>query len=124
MPVPELVIAGLALTAVGTGTQVYSSLRSASIQKDMLAEEQRQEEIRKRAMMADARRKQLETLRQSQQASAVALAGATNQGANLGSGLAGGLGQISGQTASNYSGIAQSAGFGSAIFNSNASLAG
>ncbi len=120
----SLVIGGLALSAIGTGVQVTSSFQQAEVQKDILEEQRKQEQVRKNAMVADSRRREMEVLRQSQKMRAVSLATANNQGAALGSGLAGAYGQASGQTGVNYGGIRDAAAFGNAIFDSNMNISG
>lgn len=60
------------------------------------------------AMLLSSRRQQMDILRNNQRARALALNSATNQGAQYGTGLQGGIGQISGQTENNLLSNSQS----------------
>jgi len=124
---PTGLIIGLAVAGIGlSGASAYQQSKAAEkqseAQQQMIAEQQKQEAIRQRAMELDAQRKQTENLRQVQRARALAVSTATNQGANLGSGLQGGLAQVSGQGNWNALGIQQGLGFGQEMFASNAAL--
>ena len=93
---PFIAAAGLGMTAYGTVQQVSAAKRQASFQREIMVQEQRAEAVRMRAMELDARRRQLEVIRNQQRARAMALSTATAQGAGLGSGLFGGYGQMFG----------------------------
>lgn len=115
-------VAGLGLSAAGAYTSAQSAKKQNEAQQQMIAEQQQQEAIRKQAMELDAQRKQTENIRQVQRQRALGLATATNQGAQYGSGLQGGFGQILGQGNWNALGIQQNLGFGEQTFDSNARL--
>jgi hypothetical protein len=68
-------------------------------------------------MTLQSNRSSLEVLRRTQQARASATAAATNQGAQFGSGLQGGLAQESDQGANNQLGLAQNLAIGRNVFN-------
>jgi len=84
--------------------------------------EQQVEAQRMNAMEVDARRKQREAIRNQQRAQSMALAAATNQGAQFGSGLQGGYGQIAGETGTSQLGIQQALQTGRNIFGINSQL--
>lgn len=91
------IAAGLGLAAAGTAVSVQSAHQQAAFQQQEIQGEQQAEAQRRQAMELEANRKQTEMVRQQQRARSLALSSATNQGANFGSGLQGGYGQISGQ---------------------------
>lgn len=111
-----MLIASLALGAIGTGVQVVGAQKQVEAQK-------KAERERKRAMELDARRKNLEILRNQQKARALALTAANAQGASFGSTLEGAYGQISGQTNTNAAGVFQNLEIGRNIFDANMDLA-
>lgn len=71
---------------------------------------------RKAAMEIDARRRQLEVVRNNQRARAMSETTATNQGAQFGSGLQGAYGGIAGQSDTNLLGVNQNLEIGRNIF--------
>ena len=116
------IAASVAATAVGTGMQMMGAHDAANAQKDIIAGERAAEAQRQKAMELDARRRQLEIVRQSQRARAMALSSANAQGAAFGSGLQGGYGQISGQSGTNLLGVQQNLEIGRNIFGINAGI--
>lgn len=93
---------------VGAGISLYSGLQEAKIagqeagvQKQILGQDIYINKQRQQQAANEARRGQLQDIRSSQMASSMALSAATNQGAQRGSGLQGGLAQIAGQTNTN-----------------------
>lgn len=98
----------------------YGATQSGVINKDIYALQTQVEDKRRLAMETDARRRQLEVVRNQQRARSVAVTNATAQGASKGSGLQGGYGQIAGQSGVNMLGIQQSLGIGRSIFDLNA----
>lgn len=117
-----LVLAGTALSALGTATSTYSAVKQAEATKQQIGIQQQIEAQRKQQMELQAHRQQLETVRQMQRARSQALTSATNQGAIFGSGLQGGYGQIGGATATNQLGISQNLEIGRNIFGLNQQL--
>jgi hypothetical protein len=113
---------GLAASAAGTAMSMEASSKAASVSQDMAQQEQGIEAQRKQAMELDARRKQLEIVRQAQRTRAMALSSATNQGAQFGSGLQGGYGQISGEAGTNMLGVQQNLQIGENIFGYNSQI--
>lgn len=100
------------------------STSARNINNQITAFETQVEGQRKQAMELDARRKQLEVIRNQQRYRAVALTNATAQGARQGSGLQGGYGQISGQSGFNLLGIQQNLQIGQNIFGLNSQITG
>lgn len=102
----------LGMGVVGLGMSIFGSLSSASVsgQESKVSQDEAQQEIginnaKQQAMEINGRRTQLQNLRNNQLARAQATNAATNQGAQFGSGLAGGLGQIQANTAFNMQGV-------------------
>lgn len=112
-------VASLAATAYGMSEQRRAASSAADAQANIAAQERYQESVRRQAMELEARRRKIELFRNMQQARAQSLAAATNQGAGLGSGLAGAYGQMSGDYNTNALSIDQNLAQGNQIFNSN-----
>lgn len=109
-------LAGAGLQAFGTMQQVGAAKQEAGISRNIAGLEQQQNAQRAQAMELTARRSQMEVLRSNQMARSMAVNNATNQGAQFGSGLQGGLGQISGASGTNLLGINQNLGIGRSLF--------
>ena len=113
-----------AVTAIaGIGASVYGAQQSASASRNaaaatqqQVAAQQKQEDLRKRQMELEARRRSLEITRQQQRARSLALTNATSQGGQLGSGLQGGYGQISGQANTQQLALGQNLSIGQQMF--------
>lgn len=112
---------GLGLQAAGILGGASNAKRAAEIQNQIGGLEQNLNGQRKMAMELSAKRQSMEIYRTAQRARALALNNATNQGAAYGnsSGLAGGYGQISGQTTTNLNGVNQNLMIGRDIFGIN-----
>lgn len=117
----------LAIGAVGLGMSIFGGMGQASksaeaaqISKDEAQQEQGINAAKQQQMEIEARRTQLENVRNSQRARAMATNAAVSQGAAQGSGLQGGLGQIQDQNMFNQQGVNQALGIGRQIgtFNS------
>lgn len=113
---------GLGLSAFGAVSQRSAAKEQSAIQQQMIRQEQEQEENRKKAMELDARRRQMEIIRQSQRVRAMGLTAANAQGAAFGSGLQGGYGQASGQTGVNLLGVQQNLQLGETSFDINSQI--
>jgi len=113
---------GLALQALGGVTSMGGAKASNQAQIQQIKLQQQVEAQRQHAMELDAHRKQLETVRNMQRARSLALSTATNQGAQFGSGLQGGYGQISGESGTNMLGINQGLEIGENVFGLNAQI--
>ena len=126
-------VAGVGLSAYGAiaGSQAASKAASAqsaayaqqsAAQQEITKKELEAEAVRKKAAELDARRRQLEIIRQGQRARAMSLTSATNQNAGLGSGLQGGYGQIAGQSGTQLLGVSQGLDLGNQLFGINADI--
>lgn len=115
-------VAGLGISAAGAYNSYKGAKGQSAAQKQMIDIELRQEKVRQQAMELSAKRQSMEILRNSQRARSVALSTANAQGAQFGSGLSGGYGQIAGQTGVNLLGISQNLGFGQQMFDLNSQL--
>ena len=112
-----------ALSAASIGLQIFgASKASAAAQQANAAEqqivglEQQENAQRHQQMELDASRKSMQDLRNAQRARAIGLSNATSQGAQFGSGLQGGYGQISGESGTNLLGISQNRQIGENVF--------
>jgi hypothetical protein len=101
---------------------VTAAAGSRTINQGIVGEQREIEATKRQAMEVDARRQQLEIIRNQQRGRALGLTTATSQGAGKGSGLQGGYGQISGQTGVNLLGVQQNLQAGRDIFDSNSSI--
>lgn len=116
----------LAIAAVGVGMQIFGGIgqagdakKAAQLSKDEATQEQGINDQKQQAMELSARRQQMEIVRNQQRTRAMAIQSATNQGAQLGSGLQGGLAQIDDQSNFNLVGINSSLQTGRNIANYN-----
>lgn len=120
----------LGISAIGLGLKIGGSLFGSS-DASKFAEQYNQQEQQKfkleqqvqdqhaQAMELSSRRQQLETFRNTQRARAMGLNAAVNQGAQYGSGLAGGQASIQNQGLFNSQGIALNTMIGENIFGLN-----
>lgn len=100
----------------------FAATASQSLNKSVMTEELEVQKQQQQAMELDARRQQLEVIRNQQRGRSLALTTAVAQGGSGGtrsSGLAGGYGQISGQSGVNLLGIQQNLDIGRNIFGQN-----
>lgn len=110
---------GLGMTLFGGSQQVSAAKQTAEAQRQIAADEIKQDSVRRKAMELAASRQQMEVFRNAQRARALALNNATSQGAQFGSGLQGGYGQVGGQANWQSSGIQRNLGFGEQMFDIN-----
>ena len=108
---------GLGLAAAGTVTQMVASGEQAAASR-------RQETLRRRQMDLESTRQRRGVIRQALRARSQALIAGTEPGASLGSGMAGGLGQVSSQAAGNLQGINQAQEIGIGMFQTNQQITG
>src|ERR1044071_3500172 len=104
----------LSLQAIGLGMQIFGGMsqsqhakEASEISKDEAMQEQGINSLKQRQMELEAKRTQLENIRNNQRARAMATEAAVNQGAQFGTGLLGGLAQINDQTDFNMLGVNQ-----------------
>lgn len=111
-----LAAGGLAASLFGTAGASSASSQYYQTQQNIAGLEGKVNDQRKAAMEVDARRRQLEVVRNNQRARSMAQTTATNQGAQFGSGLQGAYGGISGQSETNLTGVNQNLEIGRNIF--------
>lgn len=109
-------VAGMAVSAYGAFSAASDANKASQASQQISGLESQVNDQRKQAMELSARRQSMEVLRNNQRARSMALNSATNQGAQQGSGLQGGYGQISGQSGVNLLGINQNLEIGRNIF--------
>jgi hypothetical protein len=116
----------LAIGAIGLGMQIFGAFGQANNSREITQaseDESRQEQginnAKNRQMHIEARRMQLENVRNNQRARALATNSAVSQGAQNGSGLAGGLAQINDQSLFNMQGVNQAEDIGNQILGFN-----
>jgi len=119
-----LQVAGLGMQLFGAKGASDAARQASVINKGIAGDEQSINEQKRMQMEMTARRMQMENLRNAQRQRAQATAAATNQGANFGSGLQGGLGQISADANTNAAGIQGNLGIGENIFGINQDISG
>ncbi len=102
----------LAIGAVGLGMQIFGGMgasstakQEAQVSQDIAKQEQQINQVKQTQMNMEAQRMQLENIRNGQRARAMGVNAAVNQGAQFGSGLAGGTAQVQDQTYFNMQGV-------------------
>lgn len=119
-----LMAGGIALQAFGAFGAADESKHQAELSKKVAADESAINDQKRTQMQLESQRMQLQQFRNMQRLRSQATAAAVNQGAQFGSGLQGGLAQISDQTGSNVLGINQNQAIGENIFNINKDISG
>lgn len=108
--------AGTLLSAVGTGVGMVGQFMQSSAGK-------KAEKLRERQMNLESAREKRQIVRQAILARSEALASATAQGAQYGSGLQGGQAQITNNAAQGILGVNQNTEIGAGIFKANRDMA-
>lgn len=116
--------AGLAATVYGGVKQYQAAQQQFGAEQKIFGLEQNAEAQRKQMMELNANRMSLQAVRNQQRARSMALSSSTGQGAQFGSGLQGGYGQISGEAGVNLLGISQQLGAGENLFGINKDIQG
>lgn len=114
-----LAIGGIAMSAFGGFGAANKANQASQINQQIAADEQRINNQRRMQMELEGNRSQLQNMRNAQRLRAQATAAATNQGATFGSGLYGGLAEITGTENTNSTNINQNLGIGRNIFDIN-----
>lgn len=116
----------LGIGAIGVGLQLAGGIggvsaahQAAGIQQKITGLETQANDQRRQAMELSARRQQLEIFRNTQRARASGLNASVNQGAQFGSGKAGGQAQATDQGLFNIAGVNQNLGIGRNLFSIN-----
>jgi hypothetical protein len=107
---------GFASSAIGAAESYEGAKKQANAQNAITGYEQQENQVRQQQMNLNAQRSQMETLRNQQRARSLALNSATSQGAQFGSGLSGGYGQISGQANTQLVNTNQNTALGNQMF--------
>lgn len=107
-----MAVAGLVLSAIGTGIGVYGQMQSNNAAKE--AEAQRQKQL-----TLDSMRQRRDVVRNLLLTRAQAVSTAAQQGATGGSALPGAFGQIAGVAGRSTQGITQNQDIGNSIFAAN-----
>lgn len=115
-------IAGIGLQAYGTSKATSAAKESAQLQQQEIAQEQQVEAQRQQQMDLDARRRNMEILRNATRARSSAVAASTASGAQFGSGLPGAYGQTQGQSDNQLLANAQNLQIGQNIFGINSQI--
>lgn len=115
-------VLGIGMSIAGGFGQADAAKKTAAAQQQIAGLEQKQDAARRQAMELSAKRQQMEVLRNAQRARSLALNNATSQGAQFGSGLQGGYGQIQGAAAWNNLGITQNLNLGEQMFDLNSQI--
>ena len=110
-------LVGLGLSMSGSNQAAKKAQEIAQVEKQIFQVQKEENNVRREAMVMSSRRDQLEQIRNSQRARAMALNTAASQGAQFGSGLQGGYGQISGQIGGNLLNISGNLERGEKMFN-------
>lgn len=113
---------GIAGSIMGSMESAEGAKAKAAAEKQIAQLEIQADSVRRQAMEMSARRQQLQTVRNAQQAQAQALSNAVNQGAQFSSSASAGQGAVSAQAASANLGVSQSVQFGENIFDINAKV--
>lgn len=119
----------LAMSGIGLGMQVFGTLggissagKAAGISKDIAQKEMQINAMKQQQMELEGRRTQVQNIRNQQRAIAMGLNAAVNQGAQMGSGLAGGYAQSVNSGLWNNLGVDQALGIGRGIASLNNSI--
>lgn len=115
-------VLGLGLSIFGGLGQSSAESQKAAAQQQITQYEMQQDTVRRKSMELSAQRQSMEVLRNAQRARSLALNNATSQGAQFGSGLQGGYGQVSGGANWNLSGIDKNLSFGEQMFDLNSQI--
>lgn len=118
-----------ALGIASVGLSLYGGIASSEAaqkvsqnQQNIIGYEEQQDKVRQEAMHVQAQRSQMEVLRNAQRMRSLALNNATGQGAQFGSGLQGGYGQVAGMAGNNMLAINQNVQSGDQMFALNAQI--
>lgn len=113
---------GLAFQLAGSIGQYKTAEQTSAVNQDIASQEGAADAQRHQQMILDSRRQQLQAVRQSQLSRSMALTSSTAQGAQFGTGLAGGLNQATSQGNSNLLGIQQNTEIGNNLYGINQNI--
>lgn len=109
-------VGGIATSIIGAMDASGAAQSASNDQKQIVQLQQQADQQRQQQMTLMGRRSQTEAIRNSQRARSLALNNAAGEGAQYGSGLQGGYGNIAGQTNTNMLGINQNLQIGQNMF--------
>ena len=122
-PISDILgVVGLGMSLFGSSKQSDIAEKESAVSRNIAAEEQQQNDLRRQSMEMSSRRSQMENLRNAQRARAQGIAAGTNQGAQFGSGMAGALAQNKAQETWNSQGLGQSLALGRQNFDITAQI--
>ncbi len=108
--------------AIGAAAGIAGTVVNYMGAQKAAAGQERAEKLRETQTKLEEARQRRAVVRQAQVARATAGSNATSQGAQDGSGLAGGIGQIQGQAGSTTAAISENAGISSGMFQANRTI--
>lgn len=114
---------GLIFGAIGLVASLAGSFIQAGASKQAAEASKRAEDLRERQMNLESARQRRESYRNVLRGRSAALVSSTAQGGTGGSGIAGGLGQITNKGADNIVGVNQGQEIGKGIFTANRQVA-
>lgn len=116
----------LGIMAVGAGLQLYGGYSQAGHAKQIsqlanqkASQEQEINNLKLQQMEVEGRRMQMENIRNTQRARAMAVQAGTNQGAQFGTGLLGGIAEVQNKGEFNMQGVEQGLFFGREVAQRN-----
>lgn len=115
---------GASQSASATSQMADLSSKEAGLSQDVTRLQGQENDQRRLAMQISARRQQTEIIRKTQMAQAQGLATGVSQGAQFGSGVAGGQAQARGEGAYNLEGVNQNLGIGESLFGLQGQITG
>lgn len=115
-------IVGIGLSLFGGSKAADDAAKAAQISKNIAGDEQQINAQKQQQMQMEAQRNSLQQYRNAQRLRAQATASAVNQGANFGSGLQGGLAEVTNEADYNVQGIQNNLQFGNTIFGINSDI--
>lgn len=117
-----LAIVGLGMSLYGGMGQAAVSKQQAAVSSDIAGQEQNINVQKQQQAQLEERRSSLQNMRQAQQMRAQATAAATNQNAQFGSGLKGGIAGVTNQENQNQEGLNQNWQTSQNIFGYNSAI--
>lgn len=115
---------GAVIGGIGAYGQYEAAQGISQSSQNIAKLQQQQNQVNWTQAQLSSRRNSLQEIRNAQQARSYATSSATSQGAQFGSGLQGGLGQISGQAGTNLLGLSQNLQLGAQSYALNQSISG
>ena len=117
-------VVGLGLQLFGGSKQADAAKQQAQVSGQIAQDEQAINVQKQQQMQLEGRRSQLQNFRNAQRLRAQATNAATNQGAQFGSGLQGGIAGVTDQSLQNSEGITQGMQISQNIFGINTKISG